>query len=164
MQSDDSFHKLLDDMLEHSDGDVDASACNRISRNGIGPSRPRRRSLSSDRIASPESHRLRALREESFLLQDSLENVRAESRNLKGEVRDLQAEARRLKDQAEQLKLELRVCYRREHFLDEVRVEGREEGYRDAVIQYRRRVISTFPGIDQSRLPYYVGRDGAPQF
>ena len=149
-------------MLEHFDGGVDATVP-RVLRNRIVPSRPPRRSLSSDRIASPESHRLRALREESFLLQDSLENAISESRSLKGEVRDLQAEVQRLKDKVEQLKLELRVCYRRERFLDKFRVEGHEEGYRDAVIQYRRRVISTFPGIDQSRLPYYVGCDGAPQ-
>ena len=93
MQSDDSFHKFLDDVLEHSDGGVDATAP-RVLRNRIVPSRPRRRSLSSDRIASPEFHRLKALRDESFLLQDTLENAISESRSLTGEVHDLQAEVR----------------------------------------------------------------------
>ena len=60
--------------------------------------------------------------------------------------------------------MEPRDCYRREKFLNEVRIQSREEGYRDAVIEYRQRMLSTFPGIDPSVLPYYVAPDGTPRF
>ena len=127
-----------------------------LPKTGAGPSRPRHRSLSSDRIESPETQRLRALREESFVRQDSLEHAVSEVRNLKAEMRVLNAEVQRSKDHAERLKTELRECYMRERFLDEVRVQSREDGYREAMNEYRQRMILNFPGIDISLLPNYV--------
>lgn len=114
-------------------------------------------------LGSPELDRLEALREETFILQDSLEQSRAEVRNLKAEVRDLRAEAHRSNQEVGRLTLELRECLRRERLVEEIRATYREEGFRNGVSEYCYRMAQEFPEIDLCRLPYYVGPDGVPR-
>lgn len=102
-----------------------------------GPSRlRRRRSLSSDRLGSPESDRIEALHEETFILQDSLEQSRAEVRNLKAEVRDLRAEAHHSNQEVKRLTFELCESRRRERLIEEICTMSREEGFRNGVSEY----------------------------
>ena len=121
-----------------------------------------RRSLSSGRLGSPDTTRY--FRDDSFILQDSLEHARAEVRNLRSENRDLRSEIHRLHNNVDRFKSDLRECYRRERLVEEVRSLSREEGYRNGVTEYRQKMIQLFPNIDQSYLPYYVGPDGIPRF
>lgn len=128
-----------------------------------GPSTNKlRRSLSSVRLGSPDS--IRYFRDDSFILQDSLEHARAEIRDLRSENRDLRSEIHRLHSNVDRFKSDLRECYRRERLVEEVRTLSREEGYRNGVTEYRQRMIQLFPNIDQSYLPYYVGPDGVPRY
>lgn len=130
-----------------------------------GPSRPRRRrSLSSDRLGNLEFNRLDALREENFILQDSLEQPMAEVRTMKAEVRDLRAKAHHSNQEVERLTSELRESRRRERLIEEIRTMSHEESFRNGVSEYRYRMTQEFPEIDLCRLPYYVGPDGVPRF
>lgn len=121
-----------------------------------------RRSLCFVHLGSPDSTCY--FRDDSFILQDSLEHARSEVRDLRYENRDLRSEIHHLHNNVDRFKSDIRECYHRERVLEEVRSLSREEGYCNGVTEYRRKIIQLFPNIDQSYLPYYVGPDGIPRY